>query len=76
MGREKRCRTIACISFFKTLLSSDGHQFKCLQQQIDVPQAEDAAEAKQCAARELVALRRCASWRHIADEVEVALADA
>jgi hypothetical protein len=64
------------VRFFKTLLSSNGHQFKCLQQQIDVPQAEDAAEAEAYAARELVALRRCGSWRQIADEVEVAHGDA
>jgi hypothetical protein len=63
------------VRFFKTLLSSDGHQFKCLQQQIDVPQAQDAAEAEACAAREFIALRG-RSWKQIADEVEVAHADA
>jgi hypothetical protein len=64
------------VRFFKTLLSSDGHPFKCLQQQIDVPQAEGAEQAEQYAARELTALRRCRTWTQIADVVEVDRADA
>ena len=64
------------VRFFKTLLSSSGHPFKCLQQQIDVPEAEDAAAAEQCAARAFVAQHYCCSWKQIADEVEVARADA
>jgi hypothetical protein len=31
------------VSFFKNLVSSDGHPFKCLQQRIDVSDAESAA---------------------------------
>ena len=31
------------LSFFKDLLSSDGHPFKCLQRRIDVSNAESAA---------------------------------
>jgi hypothetical protein len=63
------------VRFFKTLLSSDGHQFKCLQQQIDVPQAEDDMQAEQYAAQQLIALRRCRTWKQIADVVEVDRAD-
>src|SRR6266511_4580652 len=33
------------VSFFKNLLSSDGHQFKCLQQRIDISDAESSAQA-------------------------------
>jgi hypothetical protein len=33
------------VSFFKNLLSSDGHPFKCLQRRIDVTDAESAAHA-------------------------------
>ena len=33
------------VSFFKYLLSSDGHPFKCLQRRIDVNDAESAAQA-------------------------------
>ena len=41
------------VSFFKNLVSSDGHPFKCLQQRIDVSDAESAAEAKESASRAL-----------------------
>jgi hypothetical protein len=30
------------VNFFKYLVSSDGHPFKCLQQRIDVSDAESA----------------------------------
>ena len=33
------------VSFFKNLLSSDGHPFKCLQRRIDVSDAESDAQA-------------------------------
>lgn len=33
------------VSFFKNLLSSDGHPFKCLQRRIDVTDAESAVQA-------------------------------
>ena len=39
------------VSFFKNLVSSDGHPFKCLQQRIDVSDAESAAEATESASR-------------------------
>jgi hypothetical protein len=63
------------VRFFKTLLSSDGHSFKCLQQQIDVPQADGVAQAEHYAAQQLIALRGCRTWKQIADVVEVDRAD-
>jgi len=34
------------VYYYKNLLSSDGHQFKCLQQQIDLPNVESAEKAE------------------------------
>ena len=33
------------VNFFKCVLNSDGHPFKCLQRRIDVSDAESAAQA-------------------------------
>jgi hypothetical protein len=62
------------VSFFKTLLSSDGHPFKCLQQRIDISDAASAAQAAECASREFAALYGCA-WKLHADSIEVTAAD-
>ena len=59
------------VSFFKYLLSSDGHSFKCLQRQIEVTQAQDAAQAAEVAARAFEALYGC-PWKLHADSIEVA----
>ena len=56
------------VSFFKNLLSSDGHPFKCLQRQIDVSDAE--SEAAESASRALEAICGCA-WKLRADSIEV-----
>jgi hypothetical protein len=58
------------VSFFKNLLSSDGHPFKCLQRQIDVTDAESAAQAAESASRAFEALYGCA-WKLHADSIEV-----
>ncbi len=39
------------VSFFKNLLSSDGHPFKCLQRRIDVSDVETAAQAAESASK-------------------------
>ncbi len=44
------------VSFFKNLLSSDGHQFKCLQQRIDISDAESSAQAAESASKAFEAL--------------------
>jgi hypothetical protein len=58
------------VSFFKHLLSSDGHPFKCLQQQIDVNDAETAAQAAESASRAFEALYGC-DWKLHADSIEI-----
>jgi hypothetical protein len=62
------------VSFFKTLLSSDGHPFKCLQQRIDIRDAESSAQAAETASKEFEALYGC-PWKLHADSMEVVAAD-
>lgn len=59
------------VSVFKTLLSSDGHPFKCLQFMIDIGlsrTAQRAVEAARCRYQRRV---RIPDWKTIADIVEV-----
>jgi hypothetical protein len=58
------------VSFFKNLLSSDGHPFKCLQRRIDVTDAESPAQAAESASRAFEALYGC-PWKLHADSIEV-----
>jgi hypothetical protein len=58
------------VSFFKNLLSSDGHPFKCLQRRIDVTDAESAAQAAESASRAFEALYGC-PWKLHADSIEI-----
>ena len=44
------------VNYYKNLLSSDGHRFKCLQQQIDLPNVESAQKAEETAARQFESL--------------------
>jgi hypothetical protein len=62
------------VSFFKNLLSSNGHQFKCLQQRIDISDAESAAQAAESASRAFEAHYGC-PWKLHADSIEVRAAD-
>lgn len=59
------------VDFFKTLLSSDGHQFKCLQQSINVKDSETPAEAAEHALRLFEALHHVPDWTLFADKIEV-----
>jgi hypothetical protein len=76
-GNETRRRMMTKyhVSFFKDLLSSDGHPFKCLQRRIDVSNAESAAKAADSASRTFEALYGC-PWKFHADSIEVIAADA
>jgi hypothetical protein len=58
------------VSFFKNLLSSDGHPFKCLQRRIDVTDAESAAQAAESASRSFEAVCGC-PWKLHADSMEI-----
>ena len=58
------------VSFFKYLLSYDGHPFKCLKRRIDVSDAESTAQAEESASRAFEAL--CGyPWKLRADSIEV-----
>jgi hypothetical protein len=59
------------VRFFKNLLSSDGHQLKCLQQQFDIPDVESAEKALDSAARQFEKLHRVRNWKMFADSIEV-----
>ena len=62
------------VSFFKTLLSSDGHPLKCLQQRIDISDAGSSAQAVESASRTFEAFYGCL-WKLHADSIEVIAAD-
>ncbi len=59
------------VCFFKNLLSSDGHQFRCLQHEIDVPDAETPDQAAERALRSFETLHGVADWKVLADAIEV-----
>ncbi len=63
------------VSFFKNLLSSDGHQFKCLQSEVDIANSDSAAQAAELASQKFARLRRLKNWKLMADSVEVEPAD-
>jgi hypothetical protein len=62
------------VNYYKNLLSSDGHQFKCLQQQIDLPNVESAGKAEEIAARQFESLHGLHSLRWFAPVIEVSSA--
>ena len=62
------------VSFFKNLVSSDGHPFKCLQQRIDISDAESAAEATESASRAFETLYGC-PWNLHAEVRLISFAD-
>ena len=59
------------VSYYKNLLSSDGHQFKCLQKQFDLPNVESAEKAEEIAAHQFESLHGLRSLRWFADVIEV-----
>jgi hypothetical protein len=71
---RRRVMSTYHVSFFKNLLSSDGHPFKCLQRRIDVSNVESATQATESASRAFEALHGC-PWRLHADSIEVMVAD-
>jgi hypothetical protein len=59
------------VSVFKTLLSSDGHLFKCLQFMVDIGRARTAQRAVEVARCRYQRRVRIPDWKSIADIVEV-----
>jgi hypothetical protein len=63
------------VSFFKRLLSSDGHPFKCLQEHIVLSDMESPAEAAECASQLFAVHHSIREWKLYADELEVTVAN-
>jgi hypothetical protein len=62
------------VSFYKDLLSSDGHNFKCLQRQIDVA-SDDPSQALVLAEHQIGNQRLnidCVEVVHLADDPHAA----
>jgi hypothetical protein len=59
------------VSFFKDLLSPDGHPSSCLQQSIEISGAENVISAAEEAKRHYEQLRRVPIWSLCADRLEV-----
>jgi hypothetical protein len=59
------------VSFFKDLLNSSGHNFRCLQGQIVVRASPGPTHAIACAEREFATLNCVNDWKLLADSVEV-----
>lgn len=74
-NRQRRSNEMAQfhVTFFKSLLSSDGHQFKCPQQVFDL-EADDSASALVKASRQYEQLLHLRDWRMRADCAEVSSA--
>jgi hypothetical protein len=59
------------VCFYKHLVNSDGHPFKCLQAQIDVRNCATEAQAAQRAAKTFEAAYGLQNWELHADAIEV-----
>jgi hypothetical protein len=59
------------ITFFKKLLSSDGHQFNCPQQQIDILNSASREQARDAAIQKFESLHRSEKWKGCADTIEI-----
>ena len=59
------------VSFFKDLVSSDGHPSSCLQQSIEISGAENVTSAVEEAKRHYEQLHRVPIWSLCADRLEV-----
>lgn len=59
------------VTFFKHLLSSDGHSFKCAQSTIHIRRAKSPDRAIAAAERRYERFHRVADWKHYADCFEI-----
>ena len=59
------------VAFFKHLLSSDGHQFKCLQHMIKIRHARNAERALKAAEYRYERFCHVPDWRLYADTFEL-----
>ncbi|NVO12614.1 MAG: hypothetical protein HXX10_01120 [Rhodoplanes sp.] len=59
------------VRFFKTLLSSDGHAFRCLQDSLEITNARSAKTAIVRAERQYEKLHNVSTWDRWADSVDI-----
>jgi hypothetical protein len=59
------------VTFFKNLLSSDGHSFKCPQESIEIRRAKSVDRAVEAAARRYERRCRLPDWTVHADGLEL-----
>lgn len=64
--------TTYIVTFFKHVLSSDGHPFKAPQEKIEV-WADAPEQAMEAAERRFASIRGIPSWQYHADTVEIAV---
>ena len=58
------------VTFFKNVMSSDGHQFCCPQRIIDIRRAKSHERAIWAAHRRCARAAHVRDWRHCADRFE------
>jgi len=63
------------VSFYKHLLSSDGHPFRCLQQSIKIRRARSIERAVLAAERRFERRQHLPAWDLHADDVDVEIDD-
>jgi hypothetical protein len=61
------------VTFFKDLLSSDGHEIKCPQAAIEINRARDAERAIRAAQLRAARQRGRGDWKDFADYFEVTM---
>jgi len=58
------------VKFFKSLLSSDGHPFKCLQRVVDVRHCKSPERAVEAAKHRFRRAEQLSDWKLHADAIE------
>ena len=59
------------VKFYKDLLSSDGHPFRCLQKTLEVQRARSAERALEAAQHRYARLAGVSTWMLYADAAEI-----
>jgi len=58
------------VKFFKNLVSSDGHPFKCLQKVVDIRRSKSPERAVEAAKHRFRRAEHLADWKLHADTLE------
>lgn len=59
------------ISFFKNLVNSDGHPFRCLQGSLEIRDATSSTQAAAQAEKEFEMLNHVPNWNLRADSIDI-----